>query len=95
MKRAILLCRVRVRKHFKPCFLRFLHTRTTSHQTIYPMPPMIISRAVTVLTRGLCTYSHRLFSERISIPALQKADTALNREIHMPWRPYCGINTVI
>ena len=29
------------------------------------------------------------------MPALQNAETALNTDIHIPFKPYSGINTVI
>ena len=38
---------------------------------------------------------HRLFSERMSIPALQKADMEVNTEIQMPLAPKRGTKTVI
>ena len=59
------------------------------------MPPRIISILVTTLTIGFRAYPHRLFSEIISIPALQNADIELKMDIHIPAIPYSGTNTGI
>ena len=49
----ILLCRVRLLKNLPPFCLRFFITRDTSHHTIYPSPPRIISAAVVKVISAL------------------------------------------
>ena len=59
------------------------------------MPPKIISMIVVRLIIGFSVYPHKLFSEIISIPALQKADTEVKTDIHIPSIPNSGTKTVM
>ena len=92
---AILLCKVKCLKIFLFFGERLLTTRRTSHHTIYPRPPRIISAEVTMLIKGFVAKSQRLFSVIMSIPALQKAEIELTTDIQIPYAPNSGTNTNI
>ena len=50
---------------------------------------------VTPLISGWVAYWHKLSCAKISMPALQKADTEWKMEIQIPRNPNCGTNTGI
>ena len=52
---AILLCRVRSLKNLTFLVRAFFSTLSTSHQTIYPIPPKMIKAHVTILITGSST----------------------------------------
>ena len=93
--RAILLCNVKKRKVRRPLRGSSFSTRRRSHHTTKPKPPRITKAEVVKFISGCKAYSARLFSERMSIPALQKAETEWNTPYQMPTAPYWGMNTVM
>ena len=59
------------------------------------MPPRMIKTDVVVLTSTFVAWPHRLASPIISIPALQKAETELKKDIQIPFGPNSGMKTNI